>query len=182
MSGATQKRYSNVAIILHWLIAILVIANWRLAENAEHTSVQADKMFWMGQHKAIGISILVLSVLRLLWRFWHKPPPFDPHMAGWERKLAHFVHIIFYVLLIGLPVGGWLASSFAGYSISMWGLFDWPLFPVAESKETAKQIAETHGTLGKAMLILILLHVAGALKHSLIDKIPSFSRMWFGNN
>ncbi len=182
MTNGSNARYSNVAIIFHWLIAIAVIVNWRLAENFEHASAMPDKLYWINLHKSLGIAILVLSVLRLLWRLGHKPPPAPAGSAKWEKSLAKIVHVLFYVLLIGLPIGGWLATSFAGYPITMWGLFDWPLFPVAENKEAAESIAETHGTLGKAMLILILLHIAGALKHSFIDKVPSLSRMWFGRS
>lgn len=179
MNTMSQRRYSTGAIVLHWVIAIAVIVNWRLAESFEHAE-GADKLFWINQHKALGITILVLSLLRLLWRFTHRPPAHQPPLAPWEKTLSGIVHTIFYVLLIGLPIGGWLASSYAGYPIPMWGAFDWPLLPVAENKDLGHEIAEAHGTGGKLMLILIALHVVGALKHSFIDKVPSFSRMWFG--
>lgn len=179
MSEAVQQRYSTGAIILHWLIAVAVIVNWRIAENAEHLE-GAARGAALAPHKAIGISILVLTILRLVWRLAHKPPAFSEKMAGWEKMLASAVHIIFYVLLIGLPIGGWLASSYAGYPIDFFGLFNVPLFPVEKSMDQAEALMSFHTSGGELMLVLIGLHILGALKHSFIDKIPSLSRMWFG--
>ncbi len=179
MSGTAQARYSTWAIALHWLIAILVIVNWRLAEAFEEAA-DADKLFWINQHKTLGITILLLSVLRLVWRMAHTPPALPDQMAGWEKLLARSIHTIFYIMLIGLPFGGWLASSYSGYPIRFWGLFDWPLLPVLENKDMGHKLAEAHGAGGEVLLILIALHIVGALKHQFIDKLPSFSRMWPG--
>lgn len=179
MSKTVSTRYSTGAIVFHWLIAVAVIVNWRIAENAEHLE-GAAKGAALAPHKAIGIAILVLSVLRLAWRLAHKPPAFSEQMAGWEKTLASAIHIIFYILLIGLPIGGWLASSYAGYPIDFFGLFNVPLFPVEKSMDQAEAMMGFHTSGGTLMLALIVLHVLGALKHSVVDKIPSFSRMWFG--
>ncbi|WP_427964938.1 cytochrome b [Altererythrobacter sp.] len=176
MTTVTQARYSGVAMILHWLIAIAVIVNWRLAENFEHAE-DADKLYWITQHKALGITILILSVLRLLWRFTRRPPELAASLAGWERSLARAVHVIFYVMLIGLPIGGWVASSFSHYPIDFWGLFNVPLLPVAENKELGHEIAEAHGAGATFLLLLVVLHIVGALKHTLIDKDGNIHRM-----
>ena len=172
----TQARYSTVAMLLHWAIAIAVIANWRLAENFEHAA-GPDKLYWITQHKALGITILLLTLLRIVWRFVKRPPDLAASLAGWERVLAKTMHVVFYVLLIGLPLGGWLASSYSGYPIHLWGLGEWPLLPVAENKETGEQIAHLHGDGGKIMLILIVVHVLAALKHTFLDKDGNLWRM-----
>ncbi|MCB2089435.1 MAG: cytochrome b [Sphingomonadaceae bacterium] len=172
----TNARYSKVAMLLHWVIAVAVIVNWRLAENFEHAE-GADKFYWIGQHKALGIAILVLSLARLLWRFTKKPPELAAHLAGWEKALAKAIHVIFYVMLIGLPIGGWLASSFAGYGVDMWGMANLPALPVAKNEAMSEQIGETHGLIGKMMLILIVIHVLGALKHTVLDKDGNLFRM-----
>lgn len=171
-----RARYSNVAMLLHWVIAIAVIVNWRLGEAFEHAE-GADKLYWISQHKALGITILVLSLARLAWRFYKKPPPPSPSHAGWEKLLAKTVHIVFYVLLIGLPIGGWLASSYSGYPIPIFGLFEWPLLPVTKNEATGEQFAEWHATGGEIMLILIGLHILGMLKHMFIDKDGNLWRM-----
>lgn len=173
---ADRVRYSGVAMAFHWIIAVLVIVNWRLVEAAEHAS-EAREAVLVGNHKAIGITILVLTLARLGWRLGHKVPPLPQGMAAWEKLLSRAVHVIFYVLLVGLPIGGWLASSFAGKGISYFGAFDIPLFPVAQNFDLAKAVIELHQTGGEAMLILIGLHILGALKHSFIDKSGGLARM-----
>lgn len=168
-------------MIFHWLIAIAVIANWRIAEAAEHAS-KADEAFWMGQHKAIGITILVLTILRLLWRFAHPVPAMPKSYATWEKMLARTVHVIFYVLLIGLPIGGWLGVSMFGGNIDMWGLFTVPGLPVGEAPDTGKAIIGLHKTGGEIMIYLIGLHILGALKHTFWDKDGTLFKMLpFGN-
>lgn len=179
MSDTAQARYSTGAIVFHWLIAILVIVNWRIAEGAEHLE-GAAKAAAIAPHKAIGITILVLSALRLLWRLTHTPPALPIQLARWEKALARAMHGIFYVLLIGLPVGGWLASSYAGVPIDYFGLFNVPLLPVSENIDQAKSVIGAHKSGGGLLLILIAIHVLGAAKHHFIDKLPSFARMWPG--
>ncbi len=181
MTDASQARYSIGAMLFHWVIAVLVIVNWRIAEGAEHLE-GAAKAAAIAPHKAIGITILVLTVLRLLWRFTHKVPPMPDEMAAWERVLAKTVHTIFYVMLIGLPIGGWLAGSFASIPIDYFGLFTVPTLPVEQNYETAGAIIEQHATGGKVLLILVALHVLGALKHTFIDKVGGFKRMWPGKS
>lgn len=179
MTEGSQARYSMGAIILHWLIAVLVIVNWRIAEGAEHLE-GAAKAAAIAPHKAIGITILVLSILRLVWRFTHKTPPLPERLAKWEKLLARTVHVIFYVLLIGLPIGGWLASSYASLPIDYFGLVTIPALPVEQNYDTAKAVIGLHKEGGEILLLLIALHILGALKHSFFDKVPSLSRMWPG--
>ncbi|QYU66362.1 cytochrome b/b6 domain-containing protein [Leptolyngbya sp. 15MV] len=174
MTTRAQQRYSTVAMTFHWVIAVAVIVNWRIVEAAEHAA-PAEAGALMANHKALGITILVLSIGRLLWRFTHPAPPLPG--AGWERALARTVHVVFYVLLIGLPLGGWLAGSFARRGFEWFGLFDWPLLPVPESREMAGTIIEMHALGGQVLLLLVVLHIAGALKHTFIDRIGGLSRM-----
>lgn len=177
MNDNAQARYSLGAIILHWLIAIAVIANWRIAEAAEH-GTDPEKLAIMANHKALGIIILALSVLRLGWRFTHKAPPLSESLAGWEKLLARVTHVVFYVLLIGLPIGGWLGVSYFAAPVDIFGLFTVPALPVGENHDAGKAVLELHHEGAEILLILIALHILGALKHSFYDRIPSLSRMW----
>lgn len=181
MSDAAQTRYSMGAMIFHWVIAILVIVNWRIAENAEHLE-GAAKSAAIAPHKAIGITILVLSVLRLIWRLTHKPPPLSEKLAAWEKALATTAHWIFYILLIGLPIGGWLAGSYAHSPVDYFGMFTVPMLPVEQNYDQAKAIIEQHKFGGHVVIYLMFLHILGALKHSFFDKVPSLSRMWPGKS
>ncbi len=177
MTEASQTRYSGVAMLLHWLIAIAVIANWRIAEAGEHAATREAKSEIMANHFSIGAIILILVLLRLIWRFVSPPPPLAAHLAGWERFLAKAIHTIFYVLLIVMPFAGWMAMSKYGSPVSVFGIFELPALPVAPDPEGAKAIFEQHATAGKILLVLVALHVLGALKHTLIDKDGNLFRM-----
>jgi len=169
-------RYSAVAMLLHWLIAIAVIVNWRLAESAHEGPREAGASL-MATHKAIGMTILLLTVLRLIWRLAHPSLVRTPDLKLWERVLAKTVHVTFYVLLIGLPLLGWTASSSFGKPVDWFGVFQIPALPVAHNENTGETLFDIHHTLGGAMVWLIALHVAGALKHTVIDRDGTLWRM-----
>ena len=136
MTANAQARYSAGAMIFHWVIAVAVIVNWRIVEAAEHLS-GPDKGALMDNHKALGITILVLSIGRLLWRWTHPVAPLPATLAKWERVLARFVHLAFYVLLIGLPLGGWLAGSYVERGVDLFGIATLPPLPVGMNDAAA---------------------------------------------
>ena len=171
----TKKRYSIIAMLLHWAIAIAVIVNWRIAESAEHLP-DAERGAVMANHFALGMLILVLTVLRIIWRLINPPPPKGRHLQPWERLLATITHSAFYVLLISLPLLGWIGMSGYDYAIDMFGVV-WPVLPVGFGEERVGQIIDVHATLGTVMLVLIALHILGALKHTFIDKDGNLFRM-----
>ena len=177
MTDSTARRYSIGAMIFHWVIAIAVIVNWRLAESAEHAEAMEDKIAIFADHKALGILILLLTLGRLAWRMTHPVPPLPSGLTNWEAKLARTVHIIFYILLIGLPLGGWLANSMAGREIDMFGVFTIPPLPIGENAEASKAIFNLHATGGSVFIYLIALHILGALKHTFFDKNGGIFRM-----
>lgn len=176
MNETGRSKYSSVAMAFHWLIALLVIVNWQLVQWAEGLP-KAEEAALVGNHKAIGITILVLTLGRLAWRLGHKVPPLPEGMANWEKFLSRAVHVIFYVMLVGLPLGGWLAGSYAGKDISYFGAFAIPALPVGQNIDMAKTIIGLHKEGGEIMIWLIALHILGALKHSFIDKQGGLSRM-----
>jgi cytochrome b561 len=172
--GHSRERYSRVAIWLHWTIALLVILN--LAVGLLHDSVPALRA-WMGAHKALGMTVLVLSIARLAWRIEHRPPPLPSLMPGWEKGLAHTAHAILYVMMIGMPLTGWLmvSGSAKRNPFSWFGLFDIPLLPV--SKAFGSFGHEAHEILGWMMLALVVAHVAAALRHHLLLRDEVLARM-----
>ena len=176
MQTDNPARYSIGAMIFHWLIAILVIVNWRIAESAEHLE-GAEKGAVFANHKALGILILALTLGRIAWRFTHPLPRLPDNYAAWERVLARTTHVLFYVLLIGLPIGGWLANSLTGRTIDFFGMFTIPALPVGENKDLGGAIFDAHKTAGTIMIYLIGLHILGALKHTFIDKDLGLFRM-----
>ena len=161
-------RYSWGAMLLHWVIAILVIANWRIAESAENLP-DTERGAVMGWHFAFGMLILLLTVARIVWRLTHKRPPLGGHLKAWERILARTVHSLFYILLIAMPLLGWIGMSGYKFPIDMFGI-TWPVLPTGLNEDTGHEILEVHATLGSVMVLLIGLHVLGALKHHFWDK------------
>ena len=172
------SKYSKGAIALHWLIAILVIANFVLASMAEDLPREAQGAL-MSPHKAIGISILFFSVLRLAWRLTNKPPALPAAIPAWQSTLGRIVHLLFYFLIIAVPFSGWLMASAHPQAppVDFFGLFDATL-PVDQSKALAGVGHEAHEILTKPLFILILLHIIAALKHQFADKLPFVQRMW----
>lgn len=104
------SKYSKTAIALHWALAALIISNFVLASMAEDVARELRGAY-MNPHKAIGISILMLSLFRLYWRIGHKPPPLPDAITGWQAKLGKFVHALFYFLMIAVPLSGWIMAS-----------------------------------------------------------------------
>ncbi|RZM32050.1 MAG: cytochrome b [Sphingomonas sp.] len=163
-------RYSRVAMWFHWTIAALVIVN--LVIGLFH-----DAIGGMGIHKAVGLTVLVLTASRVAWRLGHRPPPLPAHTPVWEKGAAHGVHWMLYLLMIAMPVTGWLMVSggTTRYPLTWFGLFDIPYLPVGEAAGGFGH--EAHGLLGWLMLALVVLHVAAALRHRLILRDGLLARM-----
>jgi len=182
------RRYSAVAMTLHWLIAAMLIANVGLGWVGGDMEGGEQKIQLMQLHKTMGISILLLSLARLAWRLTHRPPVMNSHLKAWEKALAHIVHWGFYVVMIGLPLSGWAMTSASPvikiYPISFWGLFDWPAIgfisdlPRDQAKSIGQAFGLGHDMLAKALVyVLFPLHVLGALKHQFLDKDGELGRM-----
>ena len=165
-------RYSNVSILLHWTIAILVVANLIIA-----IMMQSDReMFpW---HKSIGITVLLLTLLRLVWRLTHPWPRFPDQMPRWERIFSRTVHVLFYVMLLAIPLLGWAAVSAGRMGTGeLFGFIQWFDLPVGKSQELRETLGSVHEGAVYFTLLLVFLHVSGALKHQFFDEDVVFHRM-----
>ncbi len=179
MSGAGRRNYTTVAIALHWLIALLVIGQIAGGFYIEELpdSARAEKVALLQLHKSFGISILLLTLVRLGWRLTHKAPALPAAMPGWQKTAARGVHVAFYVLLIGVPLGGWAIVSASPFAETvktyLFGVVAWPHLPffdgVEDRKGLAHDIAELHELGAKSILALLALHVGAAMKHRLMD-------------
>lgn len=167
-------RYSTVAIWLHWTIALLVIVN--LAVGILHDPFPALRP-WMGAHKAIGITVLVLTLGRIAWRLSHPAPPPPADLPTAEKGAAHATHFLFYALLLAMPLTGWMMVSGSDKRgpLNWFGLFDIPYLSVSTAAGGFGHSA--HGVLGWLMLALVVLHVAAALRHHLILRNTVLARM-----
>lgn len=177
MNHDGAARYPALAMVLHWLIAAGVIAQWRIAVAGENSATEEAGRAIMSNHFALGLVLLVLVLLRLMVRTVRPNPPLASHLSGWERWLAKATHTLFYVLLIVMPLAGWVAMSKYGAPVGVWGLFSLPPLPLAVDPDGAKEIFHTHAAAGITLLVLTAIHVLGTLKHTLVDKDGNLFRM-----
>ena len=171
-----RNRYSTVSLVLHWLIAALVVTQIVLVTAHEATEGSASREL-LNMHKSVGLSILVLTLVRLGWRIANPAIPLPMEMPRWQKLLARTNHVLFYVLLIAMPLVGWAASSAAGRDIVWFGLFNWPLLPVGGGREMAGNLMDVHEAAAKLLIFLVVLHIVGALKHQFIDRDNVLHRM-----
>lgn len=176
------SRYGVVAMTLHWLIAIAIITNiiviLTVPEDRSPTA-----MAMMQFHMALGLTVLVLSILRLVWRWMNPLPPPPQGLNRWIRVSGAATHHTLYFLMVAIPLAGWLMVSANHFTPSWFGLFKWPAFPgfAGLDKAAGHQWHETfesiHVVLGWAMVVLVPCHIAAAFYHHLMRKDNVLLRM-----
>lgn len=171
-----RNRYSSVSLYLHWLIAALVLVQVALIMVRDETEGEFARTL-LNIHKSVGLGILVLTLARIGWRVANPAIPLPDTMPRWQKLLARATHVLFYIVLIGMPLGGWAASSAAGRDIIWFGLFEWPELPIGGGREMAGQLMDMHELGAKALYVLIALHIGGALKHHFVDRDNVLHRM-----
>ena len=165
-----------MSLLLHWVIALAVLAQVLLITAHEATEgVQARE--FVNLHKSLGLTILVLTLARIGWRMAHPALPLPVGLPRWQRWAARAVHILFYVVLLAMPLTGWLASSASGREIIWFGLFDWPLLPISGGRPGAGQLMDVHEAVMKLLYVLIAVHVLAALKHQFVNRDNVLRRM-----
>lgn len=171
-------RYTRVAIAFHWTIAALVVLNLSLGLGR---GLLPRGWPVMPVHKAVGITVLVLTLGRIAWRLAHPAPPLPGSVQPWERAAATLSHIALYSLMLALPLSGWaMVSGGKRRPLEWFGLFDIPYLPVSDAVAAAGNTA--HGVFGWAMIALVALHVAAALRHHFLLRDNVLARMTPGVN
>jgi cytochrome b561 len=182
---APRSTYSSVAITLHWLIALGILTNIALAWYFGALK-GAEAIPPIQLHKSIGITVLLLTLIRIGWRLLHRAPTLPEHMPTWEKWAAKATHFVFYLLMLGLPLSGWAMVSASPlikvHPTVLYGVIPWPSFPALPSDPdqlhaARKLFGKTHELLGWVAYASIALHVAAALKHQLIDRDDVLARM-----
>ena len=172
----TTESYGIVHKAFHWLMGLVIIGLIIAGLIMVRMDAAPLKFEIYGIHKATGIIILALFALRLLWKWFNpKPAPLDSHEA-WEKLLARTIHIALYVLMAAMPLSGWLMSSAAGFPVDLYGLLTLPDL-LDKNEDLATLFNQTHEIMGYALIAVIALHVAGAVKHHVIDKDSTLRRM-----
>lgn len=174
------NRYHPVSIILHWVLAIALIAIFGFGLYMTDLPFSPTRLKLYNWHKWAGISILALSALRLLWRLTHPAPALPGKivraMPHWQLKAHHATHIALYILFFVVPLIGWAYTSAAGFPVVLFGQFPLPDL-LSPNKELAALIKPWHPFSAFVMAALVVLHVAAALKHQLIDRDGLLKRM-----
>ena len=171
----TTRSWGSLSKAFHWLIVLLIINQWWIAERADDLKGLA-KLEALGTHKSFGMTILMLAVLRLVWRLVNPTPELTTETKPWERVLANISHLLLYALIFAMPLTGWMMSSAKNYPVSWFKLFQFPDL-VAPAEQTFHQMHDLHHLLFKVLVGVALLHVAGALKHHFIDRNDVLKRM-----
>ncbi len=180
----SSTSYGTVARTFHWLIAGLIVVQFILAPIPENLPpgihVQPpfglDTAGVLARHKSFGMTVLLLMLVRLFWRRRSPPPRLPPTMKPLERRLAKISHIAFYVILLAMPLSGWLVVQAKGSSASWFGLWTWPNF-LEKSDAAYRAFSLTHEILSRMIFFLALLHIAAALKHHFWNKDGVLVRM-----
>lgn len=182
---SAQTTYSTVTKTFHWLTALLILAIIPLGVIANdaplETSEQlARKALLFSMHKTLGVSVFFVALLRILWALTQtKPGPLHPERKA-ETLLADIVHWMLYISLVAVPLTGWIEHASTSGFAPIWWPFGQSLPFVPQSETIAGIFAGLHWIFGKMMIVAMLLHIAGALKHHFIDKDSTLRRMWFG--
>ncbi len=193
----SSMRYTKTAKILHWLIALAIFGmfalGWYMSDLPKEAPKQmaydlfdwgvftwqlseevSPRTFYFNLHKSIGVTIFALVLFRIFWRFTHKPPALLASYKAWEGKLAKNVHRLLYALMIALPLSGIIMAVASKYGIKWFGL---ELIGGLDNTLLREAFKEVHEIVGIVILLVIIVHIIGALKHKFIDKDDTLKRM-----
>jgi len=176
-SNATATGYGATAIGLHWIIALLIFAafglGWYMTGIPGLTPTKLKLFSW---HKWLGVTVFIIAVLRVLWRATHSAPPVAPGTPAWQAKAAAGAHHLLYMLIIVVPVTGYLYSMAAGVPVVYLGLWKMPV--LIEANEELKAVFKlAHVALNYLMAGVVAVHAAAAIKHQVVDRDGTLGRM-----
>lgn len=192
-----STRYTKTAVILHWLIAIGIFAmfalGWYMSELPKDAPKQiaydlfdwgiytwqlseeaSPRTFYFNLHKSIGVTLLGLIIIRVLWRITHRPPALLSTYKAWERKLATGTHHLLYLLMVAMPLSGLIMAVSSKYGVKWFGI---DFIGGLDNTPLREAFKEVHEIIGAIILLVLILHILGALKHKFIDKDGTMERM-----
>ena len=189
--------YTKTAKVLHWLIAIGIFGmfalGWFMSDLPKEAPKQmaydlfnlgvytwnlseeiSPRTFYFNLHKSIGVTIFALILIRILWRITHRPPALLASYKAWESKLASGAHHLLYLLMVALPVSGVIMATYSKYGIKWFGI---PFIKGLDNNPMRELFKEVHEIIGLIILLVIIVHIIGALKHKFIDNDDTLKRM-----
>ncbi len=182
-----KQKYDNVAIFLHWIIALAIILQlasgiWMVGAIQDEETQKIAYSFYQ-YHKSLGLIILIFSIFRLFWRITHKAPALPESMTKLEKLAANTSHILLYLFIIIIPLTGWalVSTSSYGFPTIIFGLFEWPhisfLVDASNKAQLHKISSLSHKYIAFLMILLLIIHISAALKHHFINKDNILKRM-----
>ncbi|MBI5786619.1 MAG: cytochrome b [Rhodocyclales bacterium] len=171
-----MTRYTGTAIALHWLMAILILGICGVGLYMTGLPLSPTKLQIYSWHKWAGVTAFLLALVRIAWRARHRPPALPVAMPHWQQIAAHGGHALLYVLMVAIPLTGWLMSSAKGFQTVYFGVLPIPDL-LAKDKELGDLLRDVHATLNYLMIAIVAGHVGAALKHHFIDRDDILTRM-----
>jgi cytochrome b561 len=179
-----SARYTSVAVVLHWLLALGILSLLMIGLAMTQLSVTPLMQFSLYQlHKSVGITVLLLVVLRLIWRLLYRPPPMPDAMSRFEQRAAESTHLLFYILMLGLPLSGWALVSASIFNIPtvLYGIIPWPNMPILSNLSNKAPVEITLKTVhiygAWFLLAVVALHLGAVLRHQFILRDDVLRRM-----
>ncbi|MCB1562571.1 MAG: cytochrome b/b6 domain-containing protein [Alphaproteobacteria bacterium] len=172
----TPSTYGTVSRLFHWSTALIVLGLLGLGFYMHEVEAGQFKFQLYGLHKSFGILVLTLAALRILWNLGTSRPSALATHQKWEKFLSKAIHLFLYITLIGMPLSGWIMSSAGQFPMRVFGLFDLPAL-TGKNPALFDQMREIHETFAYGLIAALALHIAGALKHHLIDRDSTLTRM-----
>jgi cytochrome b561 len=174
--GTRTDHYPATSKLLHWLVALCVLATAPVAISMTRIAEGPTRDMLYNFHKSLGVTILILMILRLINRLAVGAPIADPGIEPWQKAVSSFVHTTLYVLLLAMPVVGYIANSAFGAATPFFGLFELPAI-VGKDEALAATLFYIHGWVGWIVILLVLTHVGAALYHYLVRRDNVLQRM-----
>lgn len=172
----TATHYTRTAIALHWLMAALLLGLFCVGLYMHELPLSPLKLKIYSWHKWAGVTAFWLVLFRLLWRAGHPPPPLPAAMPTWQKAAAQGLHHLLYLLMVGIPLSGWLMSSAKGFQTVYFGFLPLPDL-LQKDKELGEVLETVHAGLNYAWAVLVIMHTGAALKHHWLDRDDVLSRM-----
>lgn len=168
--------YTRTSIALHWLIALLIFSAFPLGVYMADLPFSPSRLKLYSYHKWLGVTVFLLAIARVAWRIGHPAPPPPAGQPAWQRIATVATHHLLYVLILAVPVSGWLMSSAKGFQTVYLGIIPLPDL-LTKNKELGDALAVVHQVLNFTMAALVITHVAAALKHYVVDRDEVLGRM-----
>jgi cytochrome b561 len=170
-----DRQWGAISKFFHWVIALAIIGNGIFGLMMDLAGSPMRKINWLALHKSIGLTVLALILLRIVWRAFDRRPPDEP-MPRWQAQAAHAMHAVLYVVILAIPLSGWWFNSVTGKPLQWFKQFNLPA--LAQKDDTLRHFAHgVHEYLFWFLVLLLLAHVGGALKHHVFDNDNVLRRM-----